>query len=168
MIAQNRKLATINDSTLIVAVDIASQKHVARVINWRGHILGEPLIFDNRLEGFEVFLKWIRQLQAKHGLVDVVVGMEPTGHYWLNLAVYLRACDVPVVLVNPFHGIIETNWHTVVQTLINRSSKNLEQHEQEWKASERVKDFTWNFTHRAFHRLKLDRLKEIRRQVEST
>ncbi|GAB6932796.1 hypothetical protein [Calditerricola satsumensis] len=70
MIAQNRKLATINDSTLIVAVDIASQKHVARAINWRGHILGEPLIFDNRLEGFEVFLQWIRQLQAKHGLVD--------------------------------------------------------------------------------------------------
>jgi len=103
MIAQNRKLATINDSTLIVAVDIASQKHVARAINWRGHILGEPLIFDNRLEGFEGFLKWIRQLQAKHGLVDVVVGMEPTGHYWLNLAAYLRACDVPVVLVNPFH-----------------------------------------------------------------
>ncbi|WP_083462954.1 IS110 family transposase [Calditerricola satsumensis] len=32
-----------------------------------------------------------------------VVGMEPTGHYWLNLAAYLRACDVPVVLVNPFH-----------------------------------------------------------------
>ncbi|GGK08824.1 hypothetical protein GCM10007043_23560 [Calditerricola satsumensis] len=29
--------------------------------------------------------------------------MEPTGHYWLNLAAYLRACDVPVVLVNPFH-----------------------------------------------------------------
>ncbi len=28
MIAQNRKLATIHDSTLIVAVDIASQKHV--------------------------------------------------------------------------------------------------------------------------------------------
>ncbi|AVX21508.1 hypothetical protein SAMN02745885_02778 [Carboxydocella sporoproducens DSM 16521] len=39
MIAQNRELTTIKDSTLIVAVDIVSQQHVVREINWCGHIL---------------------------------------------------------------------------------------------------------------------------------
>jgi transposase len=30
-------------------------------------------------------------------------GMEPTGHYWLNLAYFLKAKGYDVVLVNPMH-----------------------------------------------------------------
>lgn len=31
----------------------------------------------------------------------VIVGMEPTGHYWLNLAKWLSEHHIEVVLVNP-------------------------------------------------------------------
>lgn len=34
---------------------------------------------------------------------DVVVGMEPTGHYWFNLGHFLKDNEVRLVLVNPFH-----------------------------------------------------------------
>jgi transposase len=29
--------------------------------------------------------------------------MEPTGHYWLNLAYYLKHHQIRVVVVNPLH-----------------------------------------------------------------
>jgi transposase len=31
----------------------------------------------------------------------MIVGMEPTGHYWLNLAFWLKDKEVEAVLVNP-------------------------------------------------------------------
>lgn len=34
---------------------------------------------------------------------SIVVSMEPTGHYWFNLAQYLAGYGIKTVLVNPFH-----------------------------------------------------------------
>ena len=33
----------------------------------------------------------------------VIVGMEPTGHYWLNLAHFLKEQNIKFVVVNPMH-----------------------------------------------------------------
>ncbi|WP_081722876.1 IS110 family transposase [Schnuerera ultunensis] len=33
----------------------------------------------------------------------MLIGMGPTGHYWLNLARYLKANEYKVVTVNPMH-----------------------------------------------------------------
>jgi hypothetical protein len=60
---------------------------VARAQDIRGVEYGQPIVFENSLEGFELFVGWFRKIMAEHGCEDVVVGMEPTGHYWLNLAV---------------------------------------------------------------------------------
>ncbi len=46
-------------------------------------------------------LQTILQWQAAYHLSDVIVGMESTGHYWLNLARWLTDQDIAVVLVNP-------------------------------------------------------------------
>jgi transposase len=40
-----------------------------------------------------------RENQKNH----VIIGVEPTGHYWLNLAYYLTAKGYDFVLVNPMH-----------------------------------------------------------------
>lgn len=34
---------------------------------------------------------------------EVVVGIEPTGHYWMNLAYFLDQYGIPLVMVNPMH-----------------------------------------------------------------
>jgi len=34
---------------------------------------------------------------------NVIIGMEPTGHYWLNLAHFLREEEIKFVVVNPMH-----------------------------------------------------------------
>ena len=102
-IAQNRKLERISEHTLVVGVDIAKKRHVARAGNFRGMELAKPLTFDNRKRGFEALMQWIQDLQRAHGLSAVIVGMEPTGHYWMNLAQYLRGQGILTVLVNPLH-----------------------------------------------------------------
>jgi transposase len=38
-----------------------------------------------------------------HSFDNVVFGVEPTGHYWINLAQFLRHQGIQVVLVNPLH-----------------------------------------------------------------
>ncbi|MEJ8767850.1 IS110 family transposase [Oceanobacillus sp. HCA-5259] len=100
---QNRKLTQITPSTLVVGIDIAKDKHVARAQDDRGFEFGKRLIFDNRIDGFEQLLKWISRIQEEHDKSELIIGAEPTGHYWLSLAYYLRAQGINFVLVNPMH-----------------------------------------------------------------
>jgi len=39
----------------------------------------------------------------QNGLDKLIIGMEPTGHYWWNLGEYCRDNAMKIVLVNPFH-----------------------------------------------------------------
>ncbi len=98
---QNQLIEKITAQHLVVGIDIAQQIHVARAVNFRGIALGHPLSFSNDEEGFQNLLQWIRSLQAVHSLSATIVGMEPTGHYWLNLSNWLSERQFEVVLVNP-------------------------------------------------------------------
>nr|WP_238540572.1 IS110 family transposase [Paenibacillus mucilaginosus] len=60
-----------------------------------------PILFSNDLAGFEHLEQSIRKLQKMHGMNDVVVGMESTGHYWFNIANWLVGQGIDVALVNP-------------------------------------------------------------------
>ncbi|MFJ7995276.1 hypothetical protein ACIQY5_24570 [Peribacillus frigoritolerans] len=61
--------------------------------------LGKTCFFENTKAGFHSFLNWITQLVKGCKLNQVIVGMEPTGHYWLNLAHLLKENKS----VNPLH-----------------------------------------------------------------
>ncbi|SFJ54708.1 Transposase [Paenibacillus sp. UNC496MF] len=87
---QNERINQITSSTLIVGVDIAKFKHVARAQDNRGVEFGKPITFENTQAGFELFVSWYRKILGEQGFLDVIVGMEPTGHYWLNLAHFLE------------------------------------------------------------------------------
>lgn len=102
-ITQNAKIRRVTDSTLVVGADIAKKVHVARASDARGIELGKPLSFDNRRDGFERLLAWIEVRKVNHGCDNVILGVEPTGHYWMNLAQFLRQHGIGVVLVNPMH-----------------------------------------------------------------
>jgi transposase len=98
---QNQLIERITDKHLVVGVDIAQQFHVARAVNYRGIVVGEPLTFENNEEGFNRFLEWINKLKGKNSLDTTIVGMEPTGHYWINLSKWLSNEKIDVVTVNP-------------------------------------------------------------------
>lgn len=98
---QNQLIERISVKHLVVGVDIAQQFHVARAVNFRGIVVGDPLTFNNNEEGFASLLKWINNLQRLNNLDEAIVGMEPTGHYWINLSKWLSKQEIEVVTVNP-------------------------------------------------------------------
>jgi len=100
---QNRKIKQVKESTLVVGIDIAKRTHVARAQDYRGIQYGKPISFENDKLGFERLIYWIKEMEKKHNKAETIVGMEPTGHYWLNLEQYLREYGIKLVLVNPAH-----------------------------------------------------------------
>lgn len=100
---KNEKLKQITDETLIVGVDVSKDFHVARAQDFRGIELGESITFDNDYMGIYSFLRWASDLKVKFDKSTLIIGMEPTGPYWFNLARVLRSIDLKVVTVNPHH-----------------------------------------------------------------
>jgi transposase len=100
---QNQLIERISDKHLVVGVDIAQQFHVARAVNFRGIVVGEPLTFENNEEGFTFLWHWVNKLKITNNLDAAIVGMEPTGHYWINLSKWLFEKNIDVVTVNPYH-----------------------------------------------------------------
>ena len=41
-------------------------------------------------------------LAAKHDKKQIVLGLEPTGHYWFALAAWMISNGISVVQVNPY------------------------------------------------------------------
>ena len=101
---QNEKIARITDETMVVGIDIGSEMHYARAFTNRGiEFSSKPFAFPNNEEGFAAFQTWAEDLMAKNGMTRIIVGMEPTGHYWFNLGAFLMDCGVEIVHVNPYH-----------------------------------------------------------------
>jgi transposase len=100
---QNEKILQLTEQILIVGVDIAKEKHVARAQDYRGIQYGKALYFENSLEGFERFKCWLKELATQKNKSDWIIGMEPTGHYWLPFAYWLMDNQYKVVVVNPAH-----------------------------------------------------------------
>jgi len=96
-----KKLVQFN--SLIVGIDIAKNKHWAQLM-YQGEIVGKPFPVENTTEGFKNLVSILETKQKQIGAGNIIVGMEPTGHYFKPLAYYLKEtgmCDL--VLVNPFH-----------------------------------------------------------------
>jgi transposase len=102
-ITQNDKINQVQEGTIIIGIDIASELYYARAFDWRGIELGKVISFENRYEGFSRLQMWIQTLMIKHGKDKVMLGAEPTGHYWFALAGYARESEMKLVLVNPYH-----------------------------------------------------------------
>ncbi len=100
----NKKISQVTEKSLIVGVDVGSDKHYARAILARGcEVSKKPFSFNNTREGLDSFIKWAYSLAAENNLKKIFVAIEPTGHYWFNLADYLKKYDVKLVLVAPQH-----------------------------------------------------------------
>jgi len=103
----NQRLLKITNATLIVGVDIAKQVQWARFTDYRGVEIGKAIRFENDRAGFENIIARIEIIRnnnvMRYTFDNVLIGMEPTGHYWKPLAHYLNKVGYRVVGVNPYH-----------------------------------------------------------------
>jgi transposase len=103
----NEKLMELTPQTLIVGVDIAKSEHWYRVVDIRGREIGKAAKIENTQKGFEEMVTEIENQCNKNVLrmkyTKIIIGMEPTGHYWKPIANYLIKKGYKVVCVNPYH-----------------------------------------------------------------
>lgn len=100
---QNHKIDQVTNQTLVVGMDIAKRKHYACFVDDRGRVLQKSFPVIQSKEGFEQLYERIRKAMQEFDKTEVIVAIEPTGHYWLNLAYFLEEKEIRLVMVNPAH-----------------------------------------------------------------
>ena len=83
-----------------MGIDVAKDRHHAFFGTATGRTLLRRLVFSNDDEGFKKLLDQAEALQVRHGLKEVVYGMEPTANYHKPLGEYLIHLGRAVVLVS--------------------------------------------------------------------
>ena len=100
---KNEKLTFISDDMLILGCDIGSETHYVRAIDTRGRELSKSAFsFSNTLEGFQSAKDWAVKIAAANDKNQIVLGLEPTGHYWFCIATWMISNGISVVQVNPY------------------------------------------------------------------
>jgi transposase len=85
---QVEKRQRITGATLIVGMDIGCEFNAMCLMNKEGTVLGRyPKIYNSR-KGFDYFHAVIEAAKKKYRCADVLIGMEPTGHYWRKIAFF--------------------------------------------------------------------------------
>ncbi|HLF28007.1 MAG TPA: transposase [Anaerolineae bacterium] len=90
------------DRILCVSLDISKYFHVVMIHNGLGEIVTPTFEIDIFQTGFERLCQAIDAAVAQTKAQVVLVGMEPTSHYFENLARHLRERSRPVTLINSY------------------------------------------------------------------
>jgi transposase len=85
---------------LCVSLDISKYFHVVMMHNAYGEIVTPSFEIDIFRSGFEHLCRVIDETAARIGAEVVLIGMEPTGHYFENIARHLHARYEYVYLIN--------------------------------------------------------------------
>jgi len=100
----SNKIERIDSETLLVGIDIAKHTHWAQMTDSRGITLSKPLRVENTAEGMNRLKREALSLMQKSGLTKIMIGFEPSGHYWRALAWFFHTADgFQLVGVNPYH-----------------------------------------------------------------
>ena len=100
---KNAKLSFICDDMLILGCDVGSETHYLRAIDTRGRELSKSAFsFSNNADGFSKAKEWAVKIAAEYDKKQIVLGLEPTGHYWFCLATWMISNGISVVQVNPY------------------------------------------------------------------
>lgn len=83
---KNAKLTFISDDMLILGCDVGSETHYVRAIDTRGRELSKSAFpFSNTVLGFQSAMSWALEMAATNNKNQIVMGLEPTGHYCAHI-----------------------------------------------------------------------------------
>ncbi len=95
----DKKFELLEKIEVFVGIDIAKNTHYASFLTKTGKILKTGLAVKNSREGFTILLNELE----KHDQNVLIIGLEPTGHYWIALYEYFINLGYTIMLVNPYH-----------------------------------------------------------------
>ena len=82
---------------IYVGIDISKYKHDCFICSDTGEVIVENLSFDNNQKGFQQFLDLLKPYDNS----NVHIGLEATGHYGLNLKLFLEKNNYSFMEFNP-------------------------------------------------------------------
>lgn len=82
---------------IYVGIDISKYKHDCFICSGTGEVIVENLSFDNNQKGFQQFLDLLKPYDNS----NVHIGLEATGHYGLNLKLFLEKNNYSFMEFNP-------------------------------------------------------------------
>jgi len=101
-IIKSKKVKTINEKTLVAALDIGKKVHYGYFRAPNGKDI-KPFPFYNSSQSFKKFWGKLCQFKVDHRLDEIVIGFESTGPYAEPICHYLRNKSIRLVQVNPMH-----------------------------------------------------------------
>lgn len=84
--------------TFLVGIDIAKYKHDCFIMNHDGEVIRESFSFSNDRSGFSFFNEILSDLDSSQ---SIRIGLEATGHYGMNLKIYLEEIGYSYMEFNP-------------------------------------------------------------------
>lgn len=85
-----------------VGIDIAKKTHQAAITSDDGNLIGKTFKFSNTIDGFNLLLEKLSAVTTD--LSQFEIGMEATGHYWLNLYTWLSDRNFKIHVINPLQS----------------------------------------------------------------
>ena len=82
---------------IYIGIDISKYKHDCFICQDTGEVIVENLSFDNNKKGFQQFLDLLKPYDNS----NVHIGLEATGHYGLNLKLFLEKNNYSFMEFNP-------------------------------------------------------------------
>jgi transposase len=95
----NKKIELLQKITTFVGIDIAKKTHFASLISNKGKEVSIGVKINNDRQGFADLEKHLLPWKKE----EIMIGLEPTGHYWKSVGYYLKEHGYLVTLVNPYH-----------------------------------------------------------------
>jgi transposase len=100
--AQNKQVKRrkrIDKKTMIIGVDIGKSFNAIVLMDEKGNMLKKlPKVYNSN-SGYEWMMRQIRDTMKIHRFQKVLMGLEPTGHYWRKLAHKASSEQMAVVFV---------------------------------------------------------------------
>ena len=82
---------------IYIGIDISKYKHDCFICNDTGEVIVENFSFENTKKGFQQFLDLLKPYDNS----NVHIGLEATGHYGLNLKLFLEKNNYSFMELNP-------------------------------------------------------------------
>ena len=98
---------------IYVGIDISKYKHDCFICKDAGEVIVENLSFTNNKKGFQQFLDLLKPYDNS----NVHIGLEATGHYGLNLKLFLEKNNYSFMEFNPL--LVKEFYKSLLKNFIN-------------------------------------------------
>lgn len=139
-----------------IGIDIAKYKHDCFIMNDNGQVIRDSFSFDNSQEGFTFLLKVLKSLDRSQ---EIKIGLEATGHYGINLKLFLNDNGYSFMEFNPLLVKRFASSHSLRRTKTDKCDASL--------IASVLSDSTIEYKPYRFSSYHIQELKSLTRERES-